>query len=41
MPVDALSEVVTDEVLHRAIFKPLVECSAGEDGIPAGILRAV
>jgi hypothetical protein len=41
IPVDVLSEVVTDEVLHRAIFKPLVGSSAGEDGIPAGILRAV
>ena len=41
IPVDVLSEVVTDEVLHCAIFKPLVGSSAGEDGIPAGILRAV
>jgi hypothetical protein len=41
IPVDVLSEVVTDEVLHRAIFKALVGSSAGEDGIPAGILRAV
>ena len=40
-PVDVLSEVVTDEVLHRAIFKPLVGSSAGEDGIPAVIFRAV
>jgi hypothetical protein len=41
IPIDALGEFLTEEVLQRAIFKPMVGSSAGHDCIPAGILRAV
>jgi len=41
IPLDALTEFVTEETVQRAIFKPSARSSAREDGIPADILRAV
>jgi hypothetical protein len=35
IPLDALSDFVTEETLQTAIFKPLVGSTAGEDGIPS------
>jgi len=41
IPIDLLSEYVTEEVLKRAIFKPMLGSAAAHDGFPAGIFVVV